>query len=273
MAAALVVPLMRDRSEKKWIYVLYFLYIMPGLYLVYPTAIGLGRALHSHDFDSTLISIDRFIFWGTDPTAWISEHLHPPPFLVEVLQVCYSSHYLFPLILGAELVRRKRMIELEDYRMIMVYGAVFSFIGNMLVPAIGPRIMLREFADLQRELPGLWITNPIREMINSGEGLRATMTSAEAMKTAFRDAFPSGHTMFTVMTILVAFRLRARVRWLILVLGSGLIFATLILHYHYVIDDLAGIASALFVVWSAPSVTRTIGSVRIGRVSTHRSEI
>ena len=155
------------------------------------------------------------------------------------------------------------MIELEEYRMIMVYGAVFSFIGNMIVPAIGPRIMLREFANLQRELPGVWVTNTLRGWINSGENLRASMTSAEAMRTAFRDAFPSGHTMFTVMTILVAFRLKARVRWVILLLGSGLICATLVLHYHYVIDVLAGIVCAIFVVWSAPALARTIGSLPI----------
>jgi membrane-associated phospholipid phosphatase len=269
--AAIIVPFVRDRSERTAIRVIYILYIMPALYLLYPTAIGLAKALHSHDFDPALIAIDRFLFGGVDPTRWISEYLHPPPMLVEVLQVCYFSHYLFPLILGAELAWCGRIVELEKYRTIMVYGAVLSFIGNMIVPAIGPRITLLEFADLQRVLPGVWVTNTLRGWINSGEGLQATMTSAEAMRTAFRDAFPSGHTMFTVMTILVAFQLRARVRWIIVLLGSGLICATLLLHYHYVIDVLAGVAGAVFVVWSVPAVTRSIGSIPIwwpGKAST-----
>ena len=261
--AALVVPLFREHSDRKAVFALYILYIMPALYLVYPTAIALAKALHAHDFDPTLISIDRFLFGGTDPTLWIYKHIHPPPFLVDVLQVCYSSHYLFPLILGAELAWSARIAELEEYRMIMVYGAVLSFIGNMLVPAVGPRIVLCEFANLGRELPGLWVTNTLRGWINSGEGLRSTMTSAEALRTAYRDAFPSGHTMFTVMTILVAFRLRVRVRWIIVILGTGLICATLILHYHYVIDVLAGIVGAVFVIWSAPALARTLGSVPI----------
>ena len=263
VGASILVPLLRDRTKSRAIYIVYILFIMPSLFLVYPTAIALAKGLHSQDFDTALIGIDRFLFGGTDPTLWLTVHVHPPPFFVDVLQACYSSHYLFPLILGIELWLTKRFAELESYRMIMVYGAIFSFVGNMIVPAIGPRITLHEFAQLQTELPGLWVTNALRNMINTGEGLRATMTSAEAMRTVYRDAFPSGHTMFTVMTMLVAFRYKVRVRWIIAVLGTVLICATMILHYHYVIDVLAGIICAVFVVWSAPAVARTLGSLTL----------
>jgi membrane-associated phospholipid phosphatase len=263
VGASILIPFLRDRTQSRTLYILYILYIMPSLFLVYPTAIALAKGLHSQDFDPKLIAIDRFLFGGKDPTLWLTVHVHPPPFLVDVLQACYSSHYLFPLILGIELWLTKRFYELESYRMIMVYGAIFSFVGNMLVPAIGPRITLHEFAKLQTELPGIWVTNALRTMINTGEGLRATMTSAEAMRTVYRDAFPSGHTMFTVMTILVAFRYKVRVRWIIAILGTVLICATMILHYHYVIDVLAGMLCAVFVVWSAPVVARTLGSLKL----------
>jgi membrane-associated phospholipid phosphatase len=59
-----------------------------------------------------------------------------------------------------------------------------------------------------------------------------------------RNCMPSGHTMMTLMNMILAFRYRSKLRWVFLVMGLSLIFATVYLRYHYVVDVLAGIILA-----------------------------
>jgi len=46
--------------------------------------------------------------------------------------------------------------------------------------------------------------------------------------------------MLTIVNIVLAFRFRSRLRYVFLCIGSSLIFATIYLRYHYVIDVLVG---------------------------------
>lgn len=128
----------------------------------------------------------------------------------------------------------------------------------MILPSVGPRFTLHEFSQLPMEMPGLWMTDFFRYLIDSGENISKTMTSAEAMKYVTRDAFPSGHTMMTFITMLLAIKYKTRSRWIINFFGIGLIFATVLLRYHYVIDVLAGLIFALIALYTAPFVTRIL---------------
>ena len=74
--AAMIIPALRERYGKNGLRLLHILYIIPALYVLYPPAINVGRKLHSHDFDATIISVDRFLFGGEDPTRWLFQHLH-----------------------------------------------------------------------------------------------------------------------------------------------------------------------------------------------------
>lgn len=255
------VRLLVGRSKSLIVRIVFVLYIMPVLYLLYPAAIGMSKSLQIGEYDNLLIQIDKFIFGGIDPTRWLFSHIHLSPIVVELLAFSYFAHYLYPLVLGTELFLRKDDRELLRYRSAMVYIAVMSFVINMIVPAIGPRITLHEFADLQKDLPGLWIVNWIRTQINSGEGITNLMTSSIATLHVYRDAFPSGHTMFTVVTLIFAFRTKAKVRWYLLPLGLSLIFSTVLLRYHYVIDVIAGIALAIFAVQSLPVLFRFVARI------------
>lgn len=55
---------------------------------------------------------------------------------------------------------------------------------------------------------------------------------------------PSGHTMMTLMNMILAFRFRSKLRWVFLIMGCSLIFSTVYLRYHYVVDVIAGIILA-----------------------------
>jgi membrane-associated phospholipid phosphatase len=58
------------------------------------------------------------------------------------------------------------------------------------------------------------------------------------------DAFPSGHTMITVAVLIVAWRRARRLFWVLLPVGTLLIFSTMYCRYHYLVDVLAGIVLA-----------------------------
>ncbi len=73
---------------------------------------------------------------------------------------------------------------------------------------------------------------------------------AEILRHVTRDAFPSGHTDMTLLTLILAFQLRSRFRWVLCVIGSSLIFATVYLRFHYVIDVFAGGVLALVTIYT-----------------------
>ena len=144
--------------------------------------------------------------------------------------------------------------ELETLRFMIVYGLLLSYLGYFTLPGIGPRFTLFDFWSITKDLPGLFFTEPIRWFINHAENITPTMTSVEAAKAVTRDVFPSGHTEITLISILIGFRFKAKSRWWILVIGSGLIFSTVYLRYHYFIDLIAGAATAVFAFYTTKPV-------------------
>jgi membrane-associated phospholipid phosphatase len=249
------------RYRNRTFQILFILYIFPILFLLYPVAIGISKSLQIPEYDEVLIHIDRFMFGGVDPTRWIFAHVHLSPAIVEYFEYTYFVHYLYALALATELYLRKDDRNLMEFRIAMLYATLMSFALNMIIPAIGPRFTLHEFADITKELPGLWIVDWIRSQINTGEGISQLMTSAIARLHVLRDAFPSGHTMLTVVTLIYAFRTRANVRWILLPLGLSLIVSTIFLRYHYVIDVIGGVAFAIFAVKSLPVVMRFVARI------------
>jgi membrane-associated phospholipid phosphatase len=131
-------------------------------------------------------------------------------------------------------------------------GFFMAFAGYLILPAVGPRFTLHDPGALARELPGLWLTPSLRALIDGGGMVTFGAAAAEAMRLAPRDAFPSGHTLVTVLVMFWAWRYRLRVRWVVTVIGGLLILATVYLRYHYVVDVLAGAALALLCLPLAP---------------------
>lgn len=256
---------LRYRSSSKGARILHAFYIMPVVVFIFKTVEKLSFNIHGKDFDSLFIAVDRFVF-GVDPTVWLFEHTPLSRIAVEFFMLCYFMYYILFVILTWELFLRRKNhteggihdTELETYRFAVVYGFLFSYIGYMLLPGVGPRFTLHEFSLLPTEMPGLWLTDFFRYLIDSGENIHASMTSSEAMKYVTRDVFPSGHTMMAFITMLLALKYKTRSRWVINFFGVGLIMATVLLRYHYVIDIVAGILFALIVLYTAPYVTQML---------------
>lgn len=262
LIAIVVVNYIRSKSNSKWVRALHTFYIVPLVLLVFKTVEKLSYALHGKDYDNLLIAIDRTIFNGTSPSIWLYEHFTRLPIFTEIMQLCYFSYYFLPIMLAVEFFIRRRHDHTEDrfvdnleiLRFTMIYGLVVSYIGYFSLPGIGPRFTIHDFWSISKELPGVLLTEPMRWFINFAENIRPGMTSTEAALVVTRDVFPSGHTELALLSVILGFRYKARSRWVILFLATGLIFSTIYLRYHYVIDLVAGALLAIITLYTATPV-------------------
>jgi membrane-associated phospholipid phosphatase len=207
------------------------------------------RPIHlNRDYDALLITIDRWIF-GINPTQWLARFTNAG--LTEVLQIAYSLFYVLFLAAGFELYRRSNSGHFSHFRFTVVYGFFLSYIGYFSLPAVGPRFTLHQFSNTDAELPGLLFTSALRWFVNFGESISTGASGSVALAQAQRDVFPSGHTMMTLVVVYFTFKYGLRIRYWILLIGSLLIFATVYLRYHYVIDILAGMLLAPICVFTS----------------------
>ncbi len=226
-------------------------YLVPCILLLYTQSSSIAHSIHQQDYDTILISIDQWIF-GVNPTQWISQFAHP--LITEILQIVYSSYYLFFIALFFELYRRKNREEFQSGAMLVVYGFYLSYIGYLLFPAVGPRFTLHDFFSINTELPGIFLTQYLRAIVDSGGGVPTGVVNP--IDYVNRDAFPSGHTQLTLVAMYVAFTTQTKIRWWLFVGGSLLIISTIYMRYHYVIDVVAGVLLFFFTIWSGKKINK-----------------
>ncbi|MBT8380110.1 MAG: phosphatase PAP2 family protein [Ignavibacteria bacterium] len=223
----------------------HYWYIVPVILLTFKQLYFMVKPIRVYDYDYLFIDIDRWLF-GTDPTHLLYQISNPV--LTELLQIVYGSFYLLPILLGLFLLRKRRFVAMDFAVFALVYGFYLSYLGYFILPGIGPRFTLHDFSTINEQLPGLFLTNFLRELVNAGESIPVgTPNPAEVVQ---RDIFPSGHTMMTLIVMFLSVRLKSRSKYFFVPVGTLLIFSTVYLWYHYVIDLVGGLAFMLFAVWS-----------------------
>lgn len=220
-------------------------YMIPLMFLTFKELYVMIKPISQVDLDLWLIEIDRILF-GFDVTVVLYDIANP--LLTEILQISYGTFFFLPLILGIDLLVNKREEAYYFAAFSIVYGFFLSFWGYFLVPAIGPRFYLHDFHTINDELPGLLLTNFLREIVNLGESLEPGMLNPEFH--VQRDVFPSGHTQITLIVMYLSYKLRTKSRYFIIPNGILLVFSTVYLRYHYLIDVVAGMVFMIFTMWS-----------------------
>lgn len=195
-------------------------------------------------YDSYLINFD-FMLFGFNPTQYL--HGIANPVLTEFLQILYAIFYLMPVIYGLELYLWQRYDEFKYATFVIFFGFYLSFFGYLILPSIGPRFTLHNFANLNNELPGLFFTNFLRELINLGESIPAGTVNPELV--AQRDAFPSGHTIIMIIITYLSHKIKSKSFYFYLPYTALLIFTTVYMRYHYVVDLMGGAVIAVFTIW------------------------
>jgi len=197
-------------------------------------------------YDPELIRIDQWIF-GLNPTELLFRFNNPV--LVEILQIIYGLFYLMPVIYAMELYLWHRYNELKFAIFVIFFGFYLSFLGYILVPAIGPRFTLHDFNQLNSEMPGLFFAEIIRGIIDFGESIPKNVSNPEMY--AQRDAFPSGHTIIILLITYLSHKIKSNSFYFYLPFAVLMIFSTVYLRYHYVIDLIAGIPFVIFTIFIA----------------------
>ncbi len=224
-------------------------YIVPLVFLSFKEVYIMLRPIRPVDFDYLLIQIDRFLFGG-DPTHFL--HQIANPVMTEILQIAYATFFFLPIILGIELLLKKEIDEFYFTTFLVLYGFILSYIGYLIVPAIGPRFTLHNFSTINKDLPGLFFTKYLRDYVNAGESIpKGTINPINFVQ---RDVFPSGHTQMTLIVMYLSVKFKVKLKPFFLVVGTLLIFSTVYLWYHYVIDVIAGTIFMIFTVWSGYNI-------------------
>ncbi|MFM7774453.1 MAG: phosphatase PAP2 family protein [Candidatus Kapaibacterium sp.] len=258
LAVSLGIIVFVSKSRSHGLHTLRRFYVIPFVYPMYLQTFQLVPYVRTSLYDSSLASLDRMLF-GVDPTAWIGRFAHP--LLTEYLQWCYVAFFFLPCIHAIELYRGKRYGEFEEFSRLMVFSFFVSYVAYFAFPAVGPRFTLHDFLNIDVELPGVWFASVLREQVNIGGGILPG--SLDPASVVNRDCMPSGHTMMTLVNILLSWRFRSAGRWFYTVVGCSLILATIYLRYHYAVDAIAGIMFAVAMFPLEPRVDRLLKQWRL----------
>ena len=204
--------------------------------LIYESLGDLIPFLHP-DIDPTLMRIDQVLF-GVEPTLWMQRLI--TPWLTDLLSLAYLSYYFLPFALVLILYARTRR-DLHLSIFVLTLGYYVSFIGYILFPAVGPRYAITSLFSVP--LKGSFITDFVRDGLNAIEHNR-------------RDCMPSGHTQIALTVLYLAYRYERVLFLIFLPMVCGLVFSTVYLRYHYVIDLMVGGAIAAGTAIAGPPLYR-----------------
>jgi membrane-associated phospholipid phosphatase len=211
-------------------------YPLPFVGSCYKEMAILIHAIRRTDADQYLADLDVRI-WHVHPSIWL-ERIYSPP-LTEYLQVVYTLFIPAVLIIAYLIWRKGRYQDFQYYAFLIALGFLASYIGYLLVPARGPRFLLKNLQHLP--LQGMWFFN----------GMQATLDKLES---AHYDCFPSGHTELTILAWWGSRMVSKRLFGAYFVYTLSIIFATVYLRYHYTVDLLAGAILALTLILAAPAL-------------------
>ncbi|HXQ24584.1 MAG TPA: phosphatase PAP2 family protein [Candidatus Acidoferrales bacterium] len=187
-------------------------------------------------WDPTFAALDER-FFPMLAARW-RDVLGRPPWLTDLSYLAYVSYYLVPVALGVILYRR----ETPDAFRRLVFSVVLTFYasyaGYFMFPTLGPRVPF----DAEAAIIGGG---------TFGHGLRLFVDFVERTRT---DAFPSGHTAIALLCLYFAWQISQAAFAVFAPIVTAIIFSTVYLHYHYVVDVVAGAALAGGCAWLGPRV-------------------
>lgn len=179
--------------------------------------------------DDWLIKADLWLF-GTHPALLLEPLIHP--WLTRASVIAYLSLFAYLPILTWDFLRRDQRRAMREFMAALGLAMFFGYLGYVAVPAIGPAYTLAEQFKTK-----LWAN----QYMNLTQGALQAAIDANRID---RDCFPSMHTCLAVLALIFAWRHARGWFWVFLPFVLGLIFSTVYLRYHYVVDLFAGLALA-----------------------------
>jgi membrane-associated phospholipid phosphatase len=191
--------------------------------------------------------IDDWMFLGHNPNEALDRIAWPP--LTELLQIDYALYYFVPIVLFAFLVAARKPAATMETLFLVLLCLYASYVGYFAVPATGPNVNALGLypPHFSRPMEGVWIAEEIRQALHEAETIK-------------HDCWPSGHTALTLVCLWIARRESRPAFRTLLVPVLLLVFSTMYLRYHYVIDVVCGVLLAWAVVRFGPRLYRALGA-------------
>jgi membrane-associated phospholipid phosphatase len=190
--------------------------------------------------DRWLADLD-FHLWHANPTIWL-ERIYSAG-LTEYLQVVYTLFIPAVLLIAFFLWKMGKYPEFQYYAFLIALGFLASYVGYLLVPARGPRFLLKSLEHIP--LQGMW-------------GFSGMQHALDRLESAHYDCFPSGHTELTVLAWWGSQMVSKRLFKVYFAYTPSIIFATVYLRYHYTVDVMAGAFLAVCLIAASPLLYRSL---------------
>jgi membrane-associated phospholipid phosphatase len=182
-----------------------------------------------------------FRIWHVNPTVWL-ERIQSP-LLTEFVQTAYTLFIPAVLLVGVVLWWKRLYPKFQYYAFLISLGFLASYVGYLIVPARGPRFLLRHLQHIP--LQGLWLF----------KSMQATL---DRMESAHYDCFPSGHTLLTILALWGSRLISKKAFRAYLGYTPLLIFATVYCRYHYTVDVLAGVGLGFVLILATPAIYKKL---------------
>lgn len=197
---------------------IFFFVVFESFFMILPY-------LNPHDYDMQLAQFDYHLF-GVDPTIWIEAYFRP--WLTDLMYLLYLFYFPLPLFILVYLYRKGSEYQFDKSVFIFLVVYYGAYIMYFIIPAQGPRFYEPLMRLQTKDLNGLLISIPIRNIISVFEPNKF-------------DAFPSLHTAISLTTIILMARYNKKMFIIFTPVVIGIWISLVYCRYHYVADMIAGI--------------------------------
>src|SRR5512137_222567 len=217
---------------------------LPVVVTIFNVAGPLIGVVNPTRWDATMASLDSAWFGPLVP-AW-RYLLGRPNWLTDGASLFYVSYYFIPFGMCIALWVQRRWKDFDDLGFALITTLLLSYVGYFLLPTTGPRVPTE--MELQ-VLGGGTFSARVRDFLRAAEVNQL-------------DAFPSGHTALSLVYLGYGWRLFPswKIRLPLAISVVGIIFATVYLSLHYLVDLLAGAILAASVPFAVTALRRVFGA-------------
>ncbi len=192
-------------------------------------------------WDVFLAALDDRLF-GSLVEAWRNA-LGRPAWLSDILSAAYFAYYVVPNLMALALYVENRREDFDKLVFGLQVTLLASYTGYFFFPTSGPRVPIGE---ARAALGGGTVSEAVRLFIHSCEF------------NAY-DAFPSGHTAASLVFLVYGWRMLPSWRIPLAITVAAIIYSTVYLSHHYIIDLFAGAAVAAVSLAVMPLARRAFG--------------
>lgn len=199
-----------------------------SILLSYEALAGIVGSYASSKVVFSLYPIDRFL-WGFNVTGWVQSTFYSP-LATQIASFFYTLHFPLVVVTSATLWYFNRQL-FGRYTAAMIITSYAALVTFILLPTAPPWY--------QDVAVNLYQSTGSSVLPNA---LSSAISMIESDQFA---AFPSLHTAYAIIFSFFMIKLDRRLAFVAIPVTGGIMFSTLYLGQHYLIDLIAGAAYAL----------------------------